>query len=83
MSNVVPIVYEIEDDIELNLVLNTYSTNNRNRTMLSVDISPLWFKSENTEQVRNAPLNEPLSWELTWYLNLKIAIKKIQIHSTI
>ena len=61
MSNVVPMVYEIEDGIELNLVLSTHLTNNRNRTMLSVDISPLRFKSENTEQVRNAPLNEPLS----------------------
>ena len=61
MSNVVPMVYEIEDGIELNLVLNTYSTDNRTRTMLSVDISPLRLKSENTEQVRNAPLNEPLS----------------------
>ena len=47
MSNVVPMVHENEDDIELNLVLNTYSTNNRTHIMLSVDISPLRLKSEN------------------------------------
>ena len=47
MSNVVPMVHEIEDGIELNLVLNTYSTNNRTRTMLSIDISLLQIKSGN------------------------------------